>query len=50
MLPDFPNIAACIQNPGDSEPVWLVGACTISRSPIVHPGDSGSMPSCVSPH
>ncbi|KAF8226752.1 RdRP-domain-containing protein [Tricholoma matsutake] len=33
------NIFACIQKSKDSEPVWLEGACSISRSPVAHPGD-----------
>ena len=32
------RIAACVQNHGE-QPVWLEGACTISRSPIAHIGD-----------
>ncbi|KAK0228867.1 RNA dependent RNA polymerase-domain-containing protein [Armillaria fumosa] len=33
------EIYACIQKrPGD-EPEWILGPCTISRSPVVHPGD-----------
>ncbi|SJL00749.1 uncharacterized protein ARMOST_04063 [Armillaria ostoyae] len=33
------EIYACVQKrPGD-EPEWIVGPCTISRSPVVHPGD-----------
>lgn len=30
----------CVQQPDDPEPTWLKGSCTISRSPVVHPGDS----------
>lgn len=31
---------ACVQVSEDSEPDWLYGTCTISRSPVVHVGDS----------
>ena len=31
--------AACVQRSNDSEPIWLEGSCTISRSPVAHPGD-----------
>ncbi|KAF7980169.1 hypothetical protein HWV62_39639 [Athelia sp. TMB] len=27
------------KQPDDPEPQWLKGSCTISRSPVVHPGD-----------
>ncbi|KAF8639230.1 hypothetical protein AX17_001715 [Amanita inopinata Kibby_2008] len=33
------QIYACIQDSTDKDPVWLEGPCTISRSPVVHPGD-----------
>ncbi|KAF8077751.1 RNA dependent RNA polymerase-domain-containing protein [Lyophyllum atratum] len=33
------HIFACIQTSANSEPVWLEGSCSISRSPVVHPGD-----------
>ncbi|KAI6116669.1 RNA dependent RNA polymerase-domain-containing protein, partial [Pisolithus croceorrhizus] len=33
------KIFVCIQKSGDSEPTWLSGPCTISRSPVMHPGD-----------
>ncbi|KAJ3544083.1 hypothetical protein NMY22_g2912 [Coprinellus aureogranulatus] len=33
------QIYACIQRPEDTEPTWIEGACSISRSPVVHPGD-----------
>ncbi|KAF6763917.1 RNA dependent RNA polymerase-domain-containing protein [Ephemerocybe angulata] len=33
------HIYACIQRPEDKEPTWLEGMCSISRSPVVHPGD-----------
>ncbi|KAF9465122.1 RNA dependent RNA polymerase-domain-containing protein [Collybia nuda] len=33
------HIFACIQDSLDSEPIWLEGACSISRSPVTHPGD-----------
>ncbi|KAF8151715.1 RNA dependent RNA polymerase-domain-containing protein [Crassisporium funariophilum] len=33
------EIYACIQKPGDPEPTWLEGNASISRSPVVHPGD-----------
>ncbi|TFK60639.1 RdRP-domain-containing protein [Pluteus cervinus] len=32
-------ICACIQASPDHEPVWIEGPCSISRSPVVHPGD-----------
>jgi RNA-dependent RNA polymerase len=32
----------CVQEPDDEKPTWLRGSCTISRSPVVHPGDSRS--------
>jgi hypothetical protein len=32
--------SACIQQPHDSEPTWLEGNVSISRSPVAHPGDS----------
>ncbi|EGN95598.1 hypothetical protein SERLA73DRAFT_162413 [Serpula lacrymans var. lacrymans S7.3] len=33
------KIYACVQKPGDMEPIWLEGLCVISRSPVIHPGD-----------
>ena len=30
---------ACIQKTHDSEPIWLEGSVSISRSPVAHPGD-----------
>ncbi|KAK2460832.1 hypothetical protein APHAL10511_007302 [Amanita phalloides] len=33
------QIYACIQKSLDDEPIWLKGPCTISRSPVAHPGD-----------
>ncbi|TFK76255.1 RdRP-domain-containing protein [Pluteus cervinus] len=33
------HIYACIQDSPDEKPVWIKGACSISRSPVVHPGD-----------
>ncbi|KAF8635589.1 hypothetical protein AX15_000237 [Amanita polypyramis BW_CC] len=33
------QIYACVQDSPDDEPVWLQGPCTVSRSPVVHPGD-----------
>lgn len=33
------EIYACVQKSVDDPPVWLEGPCTISRSPIAHPGD-----------
>ncbi|KAG7092804.1 hypothetical protein E1B28_009121 [Marasmius oreades] len=33
------HIYACVQKPGDEEPTYVEGACTISRSPVAHPGD-----------
>ncbi|OSX65461.1 hypothetical protein POSPLADRAFT_1134844 [Postia placenta MAD-698-R-SB12] len=33
------QIYACIQDSPDSEPIYLKGSVTISRSPAVHPGD-----------
>ncbi|KAG6851310.1 hypothetical protein H0H93_011746, partial [Arthromyces matolae] len=37
-LPDG-HIFVCIQKSPDKEPEWLEGSCSISRSPVVHPGD-----------
>ncbi|KAG6878981.1 hypothetical protein C0992_006116 [Termitomyces sp. T32_za158] len=37
-LPDG-HIFVCIQESPDEKPVWLEGSCSISRSPVVHPGD-----------
>ena len=31
--------SACIQKTYDSEPTWLEGSVSISRSPVAHPGD-----------
>ncbi|KAI0636634.1 RdRP-domain-containing protein [Trametes polyzona] len=33
------QIYVCIQSEDDEEPVYLKGTVTISRSPVVHPGD-----------
>ncbi|THU88603.1 RdRP-domain-containing protein [Dendrothele bispora CBS 962.96] len=33
------HIYACVQENPNEEPIWLEGACTITRSPVVHPGD-----------
>ncbi|KAF9469267.1 RNA dependent RNA polymerase-domain-containing protein [Collybia nuda] len=33
------HIFACVQRSPDLEPVWLEGSCSISRSPVAHPGD-----------
>lgn len=33
------HIYACVQKAGDKEPTWLSGSCSISRSPVAHPGD-----------
>lgn len=33
------RIYACIQDSAHEEPVFLKGACLISRSPVIHPGD-----------
>ncbi|KAK0463788.1 RNA dependent RNA polymerase-domain-containing protein [Desarmillaria tabescens] len=33
------EIYACVQKHPGEEPEWIVGPCTISRSPVVHPGD-----------
>jgi RNA-dependent RNA polymerase len=33
------KIFACVQETPDDKPKWLRGSCTISRSPLVHPGD-----------
>ncbi|KDR66410.1 hypothetical protein GALMADRAFT_216998 [Galerina marginata CBS 339.88] len=33
------EIYACIQNRGEAEPTWITGSVSISRSPVVHPGD-----------
>ncbi|PFH51174.1 hypothetical protein AMATHDRAFT_3305 [Amanita thiersii Skay4041] len=33
------HIYVCIQESIDKEPVWLEGSCSISRSPVAHPGD-----------
>ncbi|KAG0701519.1 RNA dependent RNA polymerase-domain-containing protein [Suillus ampliporus] len=33
------KIYACVQKPGDNEPIWLHGPCMVSRSPVIHPGD-----------
>jgi hypothetical protein len=30
----------CVQQSPDVDPIWLRGPCTISRSPVAHPGDS----------
>jgi RNA-dependent RNA polymerase len=38
---------ACVQGPDDPEPIWLRGACTLSRSPVVHPGDSEWSLKCI---
>jgi hypothetical protein len=32
-------LQACIQESANEEPVFLKGACLISRSPVIHPGD-----------
>ncbi|KAI9449720.1 RdRP-domain-containing protein [Lactarius psammicola] len=32
-------IYACVQDSAHEEPVFLKGACLISRSPVIHPGD-----------
>ena len=29
----------CVQSPNETEPTWLTGNASISRSPVVHPGD-----------
>lgn len=29
----------CVQRPSEKEPTWLTGNASISRSPVVHPGD-----------
>ncbi|KAJ3536923.1 hypothetical protein NM688_g6770 [Phlebia brevispora] len=33
------EIYACVQRPEDEEPQWIQGLVSISRSPVVHPGD-----------
>ena len=33
---------ACIQKSIEDEPFWFRGPCTISRSPVTHPGDGES--------
>ncbi|RDB21103.1 RNA-dependent RNA polymerase 1 [Hypsizygus marmoreus] len=33
------HIYVCVQGSDDLEPIWLSGPCSISRSPVVHPGD-----------
>ncbi|TFK30151.1 RdRP-domain-containing protein [Coprinopsis marcescibilis] len=33
------QIYACIQRPEDDEPTWIIGPCSISRSPVIHRGD-----------
>ncbi|KAK0484002.1 RNA dependent RNA polymerase-domain-containing protein [Armillaria novae-zelandiae] len=33
------EIYACVQKRPEDEPEWILGPCTISRSPVVHPGD-----------
>ncbi|GJE87096.1 RdRP-domain-containing protein [Phanerochaete sordida] len=33
------EIYACVQKSADEEPIWIQGSVTISRSPVVHPGD-----------
>ncbi|THU96521.1 RdRP-domain-containing protein [Dendrothele bispora CBS 962.96] len=38
ILPEA-HIYACIQEKSNEDPDWLEGSCTISRSPITHPGD-----------
>lgn len=39
---------ACIQKSIEDEPHWVQGPCTISRSPVAHPGDGESaLPSCA---
>lgn len=37
----------CIQEGPDAQPVWLEGMCSISRSPVVHPGDGTSLSKVV---
>jgi RNA-dependent RNA polymerase len=43
---------ACIQESYDSEPKWLEGSVSISRSPVAHPGDGRSivLPFCDHDH
>lgn len=33
------QIHVCVQESTDKEPEYLKGACLISRSPVIHPGD-----------
>ncbi|KAF9010144.1 RNA dependent RNA polymerase-domain-containing protein [Cyathus striatus] len=33
------HIYVCIQRPSDPEPIYIEGSCSISRSPVCHPGD-----------
>ena len=35
----LPAPPACVQKPGNNEPIWLHGPCIVSRSPVIHPGD-----------
>lgn len=32
-------LLVCVQSPTEKEPTWLTGNASISRSPVVHPGD-----------
>ncbi|KAK1227232.1 hypothetical protein PQX77_009776 [Marasmius sp. AFHP31] len=33
------HIYACVQRSAEEEPIYVEGSCTISRSPVAHPGD-----------
>jgi len=33
------HIYACVQESADKDPIYLKGACILSRSPVIHPGD-----------
>ena len=32
-------LLVCVKTPNETEPTWLAGHASISRSPVVHPGD-----------
>ncbi|KIM48826.1 hypothetical protein M413DRAFT_437999 [Hebeloma cylindrosporum] len=33
------EVYVCVQSPNETKPTWLTGNASISRSPVVHPGD-----------
>ncbi|KAH8826875.1 RdRP-domain-containing protein [Flagelloscypha sp. PMI_526] len=33
------NVYACVQRSKSEAPIWLEGHCSVSRSPLAHPGD-----------